>query len=179
MASALAQMKAIALKLERQYPDSNRGQGASVMQLSEAIVGDIRPILLVLLGGAGLLLVYCVRECIKSAAGARGEPEAGDCCARSTGRVAAAAGDAQFVTEATALVAVGAALGLLLADGGMKVLQGLISKDMMIGMPYLRGLGLNAHVLVFAALPVDVGSGAVFDHPILHFRFSKMRDGLT
>ena len=49
-----------------------------------------------------------------------------------------------------ALVAVGASLGLLLADGGMKVLQGLISKDMMIGMPYLRGLSLNADVLVFA-----------------------------
>ena len=61
VSGALAQMKSVALQLENQYPDSNRGQGASVMPLSSAIVGDIRPILLVLLTGAGLLmLIACV-----------------------------------------------------------------------------------------------------------------------
>ena len=44
-------------RLEQQYPDSNRGQGASVIPLTEAINGRIRPILLLLLGGASLLLV--------------------------------------------------------------------------------------------------------------------------
>jgi macrolide transport system ATP-binding/permease protein len=39
-------MKLIAQQLEKQYPDSNRGQGASVISLTEVIVGDIRPILL-------------------------------------------------------------------------------------------------------------------------------------
>ncbi|HMF64457.1 MAG TPA: ABC transporter permease, partial [Edaphobacter sp.] len=58
---ALADTTSIATQLERQYPNSNQGQGASVMPLSEAIVGDIRPILLVLLGGAALLLlIACV-----------------------------------------------------------------------------------------------------------------------
>ena len=48
-------------QLETQYPDTNRDQGASVMSLSDVIVGDIRPVLLVLLGGAGLLLlIACV-----------------------------------------------------------------------------------------------------------------------
>ena len=36
-------MKTIAADLERQYPGSNRGQGASVEPLAEVIVGDIRP----------------------------------------------------------------------------------------------------------------------------------------
>ena len=45
-------MQSIALQLERQYPDSNRGQGGSVDLLSEVIIGDVRPILLVLLAGA-------------------------------------------------------------------------------------------------------------------------------
>ncbi len=48
---ALADMSSIAKTLEAQYPGSNRDQGASVMPLYEEIVGDIRPILLVLLGG--------------------------------------------------------------------------------------------------------------------------------
>ena len=55
--SALADVKSIARQLEKQYPDSNRDQGASVAPLSDVIVGDIRPILFVLLAGAGLLLL--------------------------------------------------------------------------------------------------------------------------
>ena len=59
--TALADMKSIAQQLEKQYPDSNRGQGAAWCPLTEVIVGDIRPILLVLLSGAGLLLlIACV-----------------------------------------------------------------------------------------------------------------------
>lgn len=55
--TALANAQAIARQLELQYPDSNRDRGASVVPLSDAIVGEIRPILLLLLGGAGLLLL--------------------------------------------------------------------------------------------------------------------------
>ena len=59
--SALAATQLIAQQLEKLYPGSNRGQGASVVPLPEIIVGDIRPILLVLLVAAGLLLlIACV-----------------------------------------------------------------------------------------------------------------------
>ena len=59
--AAFANMTAIARQLEQQYPGSNRDQGANVVSLSEVIVGPIRPILLMLLGGAGLLLlIACV-----------------------------------------------------------------------------------------------------------------------
>ena len=54
---AAANITAIAKQLETQYPDSNRAQGEDVVALPDIIVGDIRPILLVLLTGAGLLLV--------------------------------------------------------------------------------------------------------------------------
>jgi hypothetical protein len=40
MENALANMAAIAKRLEEQYPDSNRGQGASVILLSEVIGGQ-------------------------------------------------------------------------------------------------------------------------------------------
>src|SRR5450759_1899040 len=55
--AAFANLTSIAQQLEQQYPDSNRGQGAAIAALTDVIVGDIRPILLVLLGGAGLLLL--------------------------------------------------------------------------------------------------------------------------
>src|SRR3984885_13420795 len=57
MAAANAEMKAVAERLEKQYPDTNRNRGANVISLTDMIVGDIRPILLVLLSGAGLLLL--------------------------------------------------------------------------------------------------------------------------
>ena len=41
--TAAANVKAIAQQLEQQYPDSNRGQGATVVALTEVIVGNVRP----------------------------------------------------------------------------------------------------------------------------------------
>jgi predicted permease len=175
---ALAQMKAIALQLENQYPDSNRGQGASVMPLSAAIVGDIKPILLVLLGGAGLLLlIACVN--VSSLLLVRAESRRREIAVRGALGASRLRLSRQFVTEALALVAAGSASGLALAYAGIKGLSGLISKDWMAGMPFLRGLGLNPRVLIFAAC-LAVLAGILFSiTPILHFRFSEMRDGLT
>jgi hypothetical protein len=49
-------METVAQQLARQYPDSNRGLGATATTLTDSIVGDIRRVLLVLLSGAALLL---------------------------------------------------------------------------------------------------------------------------
>ncbi|MGC2477248.1 MAG: ABC transporter permease, partial [Candidatus Sulfotelmatobacter sp.] len=57
VAMARANIKAITRQLEMQYPDDNRGQGAVVASLADVFVADVRPILLALLGGAGLLLL--------------------------------------------------------------------------------------------------------------------------
>jgi predicted permease len=175
---ALAQMKSIAERLERQYLDSNRGQGASVMPMSEAIVGKIRPILLVLLGGAGLLLfIACVN--VSSLLLVRAESRRRETAVRGALGASRARLARQFATEAFTLVAAGSAAGLALAYGGMQVLSRLISKEMMIGMPFLRGLGLNAHVLLFTGGLAVVAAILFSITPILHLGFSNMRDGLT
>ncbi len=176
--AALANMKAIAEQLERQYPDSNRGQGASVMPLSEAIVGDIKPILLVLLGGAGLLLLIgCVN--VSSLLLVRSESRRREIAVRGALGASRTRLMRQFATEGTALAVAGCLLGLGLASFGMRVLLGLISKDRLDGMPFLRGLGLNVHLLLFAACLTVLAAFLASITPIVHFRFSKMRDGLT
>jgi len=178
VSSALAQMKSIAAELEKQYPDSNRGQGATVSPLSEAIVGDIKPILLVLLGGAGLLLlIACVN--VSSLMLVRAESRRREVAVRGALGASRIRLSRQFVTEGLTMVTAGTAIGLGFAYGGMKVLSGLISKDMMVGMPFMRGLGLNPRILMFAA-GLALVAGILFSiTPILHFRFSNMRDGLT
>ena len=178
VAAAAADMKSIAQQLERQFPDSNRGQGASVMPLADAMVGDIRPILLVLLGGAGLLLfIACVN--VSSLLLVRAESRRREIAVRGALGASRSRLIWQFVTEGLALVAAGTAMGLMLADAGMQVLTRLISKDMMIGMPYLRGLGLNFHVLLFAGLLAVLAAILFAVTPIFHMAFSNMRDGLT
>ena len=176
--SALAEMKSIAARLERQYPDSNRGNSASVIPLSDSIVGNIRPILLVLLGAAGLLLlIACVN--VSSLMLVRAESRRREIAIRGALGATRKRLSGQFVTEALTLVAAGSVAGLAVAYAEMRGLRGLISTDWMAGMPFLGGLGLNPRVLLFAAC-LSLLAGILFSMtPILHFRFSNMKDGLA
>jgi putative ABC transport system permease protein len=57
---ARADVKAIAARLAEKYPNSNAKQSMTVEPLQEALVGDLRPVLLVLLGAVGfVLLIAC------------------------------------------------------------------------------------------------------------------------
>ena len=178
VAMAFANMKTIARQLELQYPNDNRGQGASVLPLSEVIVSNIRPILLVLLGGAGLLLIIaCVN--VSSLLLVRSENRKREVAVRGALGASRARLIRQFVTEGLVLVAAGCCFGLVGAVGAMRILTRLISKDMMSTMPYLTGLGLNSHVLVFAGA-ICIFSAALFSlPPVLRLPLNKLREGLT
>ena len=67
--TAQAEMTAIEKQLQKQYPNQGRNLTAQVVPLAEVFVGNIRPILLTLLGGAGIAPDDRVRE--------RREPGAG------------------------------------------------------------------------------------------------------
>jgi predicted permease len=175
---ARSNMETIARQLEMQYPNDNRGQGASVLPLSQTIVEDVRPLLLTLLGGAGLLLVIaCVN--VSSLLLVRSESRRREIAVR--GALGASRGRLirQFVTEGVVLIAAGALLGVGVADIGMQLLTRLISKDLMSNLPYLAGLGLSAHVLMFA-LAIALLAAALFSlPPVLRLPLTKLREGLT
>ena len=175
---ARSNMETIARQLEMQYPNDNRGQGASVLPLSQTIVEDVRPLLLTLLGGAGLLLVIaCVN--VSSLLLVRSESRRREIAVR--GALGASRGRLirQFVTEGVVLIAAGALLGVGVADVGMQLLTRLISKDLMSNLPYLAGLGLSAHVLMFA-LAIALLAAALFSlPPVLRLPLTKLREGLT
>jgi predicted permease len=175
---AQAEMTSIAKRLEAQYPGSNRGQGASVQPLSEHIVGDIRPILLVLLGGAGLLLVIaCVN--VSSLLLVRSEARKREIAVRGALGASRVRLVRQFITEALVLTIAGGALGLLSAYGAMQVLTRLLPKDMLSFMPYLRGIGLNSHVMAFA-VAISLLAAALFAlAPVLRLPMGQLREGLT
>lgn len=69
-------MKPFAQQLQKQYSESNRDQGANVLSLSDAIVGDVRTILLVLLAAAGLLLLIGLHQRVEFVVGPLRQPQA-------------------------------------------------------------------------------------------------------
>jgi predicted permease len=178
MQAALLEMKGIASQLERQYPGDNRGQGAAVDPLSEIIVGDVRPILLTLLAGAALLLmIACVN--VASLLLVRSESRRREIAVRGALGASRTRLVRQFMAESALMVGFGFTLGLGIAYAAMKGLTGLIPTFMISRMPFLHGLGLNAHVLTFAVGIALVAVGLFAITPLLRLPFNAMRDGLT
>lgn len=176
--AALANFTSIAQQLEKQYPDANRNQGANVVPLSEAIVGEIRPILLVLLGGAGLLLliasVNVVGLLLVRSESRKREMAVRTALGASSGRLVS-----QFVTEAVLLMGAGGVLGLVSASWLMQALVKLRSEDIAGRTPFLDGLGLNIRVMVFVGV-ISLLAALLFSiAPSLRIWSPEIRSGLA
>src|SRR6202012_4386499 len=178
VAQAQDAMSAIAKQLERMYPGSNHGQGAAILSLAEAIVGTVRPILLVLLAGAGLLLlIACVN--VSSLLLVRAESRRREMAVRGALGASPMRLVRQFLTEGVALVAIGSVLGLGVSLGVMQVLLRSIPKQGMEQMPYLEGLGLNPHVVLFTLAIAVVATVLFAVTPLVRLPTRELHDGLS
>ncbi|HYZ85535.1 MAG TPA: ABC transporter permease [Bryobacteraceae bacterium] len=176
--AALANMTSIAKQLAQQYPSSNRGQGASVLPLSEIIVGEIRPILLLLLAGA-LLLLFIAFVNVASLLLVRAETRRREVAIRGALGASVSRMFSQFAAESSLLVAAGTALGLLGANWLIPALLKLIPENMLNDLPFLIDLGLSVRTLLFAVSVAMAGVALFSVTPAAHLSLSKMRDGLT
>ena len=176
--TALANMQSIAKQLEQQYPDSNRGQGAIVAPLPEVITRDIRPILLILLGGAGLLFVIaCVN--VSSLLLVRSEGRMREIAVRGALGASSVRMVRQFVTESLVLVAASSLAGLIATYELMHILLGLVSKDAMSHLPFLQGLSLNIRVLGFAMCLAGLAAVLFSLAPMARMQMSKLQAALS
>lgn len=175
--AALEEMKAIAAQLAKQYPGSNQGQGASVLPLSELIVGDVQPILLTLLGGAGLLLmIACVN--VASLLLVRSESRRREIAVRGALGATPVRLTRQFVTEGLLLACAGCLSGALVAVWVMSLLKRLVPKAMADAMPYLAGVGMNTHTALFAIAIALLATLIMAATPTMRLSFQSIRDGL-
>jgi len=156
VAQAEADLKAVAAKLEKQFPDSNEKVGAAVVPLKEALVGRSRESLYILLGAVALvLLIACANVAnllLARASGRRREVAV---------RLAMGAGRPrlvrQLLTESVVLSLLGGALGIALAYGCLELLAG----GEMIPVQPANPIGINPAVLLFT-LAVSLIVGIVF-----------------
>jgi macrolide transport system ATP-binding/permease protein len=176
--TSVTEMKSIAEQLQRQYGLTGPELSASIVPLSEIIVGEVRPILLTLLGGAGLLLlISCVN--VGSLVLARSESRRREIAVRGALGATRARLMYQFVTEGLLLAGLGSLAGVIVAGVVMKFLARLVPKDMASNMPFLGCVGLNAHTGTFAAAIALMVSLLLAATPILQLSFREVRDGLA
>jgi Acidobacterial duplicated orphan permease len=146
---AQAAMRAVSERLALQYPKTNKEWRATAVPMREALVGDVRPALLILLGAVGLvLLIACVNvaNLLLARSMARGR-ELAIRTALGAGRSAIVRG---ILTESVLLAVLGGAAGLVVATWATSALVALQPDA-------IRGLGpvrIDGTVLGFTILLV-------------------------
>lgn len=176
--TASQNMRLVAEQLRRQYPDTNRFFGsANLAPLRDFIVGDVRPVLLMLFSGAGLLLLMaCVN--VATLLLARSDKRRREIAVRSAIGASSSRLFHQFATEGLVLATAGCIFGLALAEACIRLLTNLIPPEKMESMPYMRGLGLNEWTVAFACA-LSLLAGIAFSFiPIARTSLATMTEGL-
>jgi predicted permease len=153
---ATADMDRVSHNLAAAFPDTNNGVSADLIPLRTDMLGDVQPLLLVLLGAVGfVLLIACVNV-------------ANLLLARSTGRtrelaIRAALGAGrgrlvrQLLTESVLLAVGGGGLGLVLAQWATHAMLGMLPAEL----PRAAEIRVDTHVLFFTTA-VSLCAGLLF-----------------
>ncbi len=142
---AKADMDVISRNLAVAFPDSNKTVGVTLVPMKEGVVGNVKPLLLVLLGAVGfLLLITCAN--VANLLLARATRRAREFAVRSALGASHARIVRQLLTENLLLSILAGALGLLIAFGAVRAaVNGLPGT-----LPRAAEISLDGRVLFFA-----------------------------
>jgi putative ABC transport system permease protein len=146
-AAADAAARTISSRLERAYPDTNRGRSARVVTLHEDVVGNVRPALLTLLAAiGGVLSIVAVN--IASLLIARGASRQREMSIRAAVGAARWRLVRQLLAESLLLGVAGGLLGFILALWTLELLVAIGPGDV----PRLADAKIDLRVFAFTAL---------------------------
>jgi predicted permease len=141
---AQAQLDAVMSALSPRYPQSNAGLGANVVPLHEEVVGDVRPLVVLLqVAVALLLLIACANVAhllLGQAAGRQTEMSLRVALGAARGRLIR-----QLLAETFVLAVPGGVMGLLFAAAGIRALVAAAPASV----PRLGEIAIDGSVLTF------------------------------
>ena len=147
-----------------------------MVDLAEVVVGNVRPILWFLLGGAALLMVIASLN-VAGLLVVRSESRRRELAVRSALGASSGRVMAQFVMESVVLVGLAGLLGAGLSYWTVEWLTKLIPADALARMPFLNGITLDVRALAFGVFTAVLAAMLFAVTPLLHVTWSGYREG--
>jgi putative ABC transport system permease protein len=157
---AQSELSLIASRIAEQYKESHTGTVLRLVPLQEQVVGQVKPILMILLAAVGfVLLIACanVANLLLTRSLSR-QKEVGIRVALGANRWRVVR---QLLTESVLLSVCGGILGLLLAHWGTAALVGMLPPNQISSLPFLQTLKIDGRMLGFS-FGLSVLTGIVF-----------------
>ena len=141
---ARADMDVVARNLAAAFPVANQGAGITLVSMKQDIVGNVQPLLWILLGAVGfLLLIACAN--VANLLLARSMSRSREMAVRTALGAGKLRLVRQLLTESVLLASLGGALGFLCAAGAVKVLRHSLPGTL----PRAEEITLDGRLLVF------------------------------
>ena len=170
---AQSELTAIAARLEQQYPDNNTRRSLRIESAHSALVGDVRPMLILFLCAvATVLLIACANVANLLLARATGRHK--EMAIRSALGASRVRVIRQLLTESVLLSIAGGSVGLLLAVWWSDLLVALGKEDI----PRALEIGIDWRVLAFT-LGISLITGLIFGMaPAFHSSKTELVESL-
>lgn len=145
---ARAEMNGITAQLAQEYPKEDASTVFVMQSIRENIVGKVQPVLLVLLGAVGfVLLITCAN--VANLLLTHAIPRRKEFAVRSALGASGATLFFKMIVESVVLSTVGAIVGLFAARWGVQLFLSALPKSQLRAMPFLASAGINLPVFVF------------------------------
>jgi predicted permease len=143
---ARADMDSLSQNLAAAFPDTDKGISAHLTPVKQQMIGDVRPLLLVLLAAVGfVLLIACLN--VANLMLARSTVRAREFAIRAALGATQARVVRQLLVESVLLGLIGGAIGLLLASWGTRAALATLPSTL----PRAEQIAIDTRVLIFTA----------------------------
>ncbi len=157
---AQSELDVIAKRIEQEHNQSHAGTTLRLVPLQEQLVGDVRPILLLLLAAVGfVLLIACAN--VASLLLTRSLSRQKEVAIRAALGASSWRVIRQMLTESVLLSLAGGAVGLLIAYWGIDALVAVLPENQLNALPFLKSLHIDTRILGFS-FGLSLLTGIVF-----------------
>ena len=146
---AQSELGLIAGRIEKEHNQSHAGTHLIVSPLQQEVVGQVKPILLILLGAVGfVLLIACAN--VASLLLTRSLARQKEVAIRAALGATRARVIRQLLTESLLLSLLGGVAGLVVAYWGIAALVGALPDSQLNALPFLKTLRIDTSILAFS-----------------------------